>query len=134
MVPVPRQPLQVCVGAPRARGDGPGCGSGLCSHVTCSPRARGWSCNRAKVIGARVVLHAHAGMVPVEEQRPAETVPVLPAHAGMVLSAGANAVAADGAPGARGDGPTGEPRNLELRGCSPRTRGWSLVLVRADDG
>ena len=109
---VPRRPGSARAGsaAPRARGDGPYPGEKGRRLVDCSPRTRGWS----RIGGRRRfrgnLLPAHAGMVPV----------VMLAHP-----------ARRPAPRARGDGPASTDRSPSVYSCSPRTRGWSHVLLRA---
>ena len=100
---------QVVQSAPRARGDGPGVIATQARDPQCSPRTRGWS-PVATASGHRCkVLPAHAGMVPGKPE---------------AWQRGA------GAPRARGDGPRHDGPAVGVRGCSPRTRGWSLSDLR----
>jgi len=108
MVPVATPAARSPRSAPRARGDGPHVLHGQARRPPCSPRTRGWSPPRAAGLGRAALLPAHAGMVPS------------PRGAGRGGGA---------APRARGDGP-GPAFSLRLiSGCSPRTRGWSLLCT-----
>ncbi len=97
-------------GAPRARGDGPAASSRPPPASTCSPRTRGWS--REAPVG------------------PGDA-PVLPAHAGMVPATGSPTSRPPRAPRARGDGPREMSATRSATPCSPRTRGWSLLVPRS---
>ncbi len=104
MVPVRRPGSEATVGAPRARGDGPGKLTARIRDAVCSPRTRGWSPELAGVQTTDAVLPAHAGMAPK---------PPCPR------------VSRRRAPRARGDGPRGGTAHRRPPLCSPRTRGWS---------
>ncbi len=95
--------------APRARGDGPDHRVRGGGPPSCSPRTRGWSHDRRVRGEGRVVLPAHAGMVP---------------------PASRTAGPPTGAPRARGDGPCGNVPISQGDRCSPRTRGWSPGALR----
>jgi hypothetical protein len=110
MVPRKRARPGAMPGAPRARGDGPGPVRDTHADGACSPRTRGWSRLRSAGRVCCVVLPAHAGMVPRGD------------------TCGTSATCA---PRARGDGPTAMTRRAGSLQCSPRTRGWSLLLVQA---
>src|SRR5690606_30326899 len=88
------------------RGDGPYSPSEIRIHRQCSPRTRGWSLRALAGQETRVVLPAHAGMVPRPRLRSTTTT---------------------GAPRARGDGPAAGGFHYGSRECSPRTRGWSQI-------
>ena len=92
--------------APRARGDGPSASRSPNGPKTCSPRTRGWSLRRDLAGSGRLVLPAHAGMVPCGT---------------------GNGARARSAPRARGDGPPRQDEGHTVSECSPRTRGWSPV-------
>ena len=104
MVPGSTVQLSAPSGAPRARGDGPQPPKKPSSPPVCSPRTRGWSRAARHPVPHRVVLPAHAGMVPPINEPPA---------------------IADCAPRARGDGPDWVWWGVRRSRCSPRTRGWS---------
>ncbi len=89
---------------PRARGGGPNGGDWIGTVIRWSPRTRGWSLlARARPV-RRVVVPAHAGVVPLHRHRRGH-------H--------------PGGPRARGGGPPWPtPRPWWCR-WSPRTRGWS---------
>ena len=107
MVPSTWRPGLAALPAPRARGDGPPRDIRRAWAEICSPRTRGWSGPGACRPGHRGLLPAHAGMVPAR------------CRAGQQTAS---------APRARGDGPTANVREVVLRYCSPRTRGWSQDL------
>ena len=172
MVPSARAAAAPWPSAPRARGDGPvGSLGGPCG-VACSPRTRGWSHLDADLGAERVVLPAHAGMVPCRTSAPSRgpCAPrargdgpsgeacyvsvavcsprtrgwsplvsggccqqgVLPAHAGMVPARLVDLLGRPRAPRARGDGPKAPTGLHPQPGCSPRTRGWSRILLGLD--
>ncbi len=90
--------------APRTRGDGPGVNSRSMVLIPCSPHPRGWS------------------------RRPGADVPppaLLPAPAGMVLTAHVDVPGHAAAPRTRGDGPAQAVDRLAAETCSPHPRGWS---------
>ena len=97
--------------ASRARGDGPRPPPADFFSSMCFPRTRGWSPRVQQRSRGRRVLPAHAGMVPRSSNR-----------RGMGFRA----------PRARGDGPLRAEGQSEENQCSPRTRGWSLVLLQRD--
>ncbi len=90
-------------GAPRASGDGPQIANAALALEECSPRERGW---------------------PAAARAAARHARVLPARAGMALSARALVVELGGAPRASGDGPEGTSHAPHRPRCSPRERGW----------
>ncbi len=96
-------------GAPRASGDGPVSSGGAGPALACSPRERGWP--------------------PFLEPFP-EPFRVLPARAGMALVDAAATSQSGGAPRASGDGPGGRGRHVTEWRCSPRERGWPVVVGR----
>ena len=104
MVPSATRASRVSECAPRARGDGPNGAWDASRAQLCSPRTRGWSQLRHACPSPRLVLPAHAGMVPPRRRTSAQ---------------------AARAPRARGDGPWGTSRPRPPATCSPRTRGWS---------
>ena len=110
MVPVLLRTLRRRPRAPRARGDGPPETHPKPKPTQCSPRTRGWSPGPTSPSSSRWVLPAHAGMVPSTPTPERSSV---------------------SAPRARGDGPTASLRSDSSNSCSPRTRGWSqLVILR----
>ena len=147
MVPDRSPPPCSSACAPRARGDGPGDTETVVPRAPCSPRTRGWSPWSCESKKPRRVLPAHAGMVPLsfhrsyksyrcsprtrgwspQAARLDEASRVLPAHAGMVPAGRRSPTPRAGAPRARGDGPRRAAFADTTGGCSPRTRGWSLM-------
>ena len=108
MVPPIRRSRSCARPAPRARGDGPRSPGIGCAVAGCSPRTRGWSCEGDPVRLRVTLLPAHAGMVPAARQAGGREIP---------------------APRARGDGPFYLYPNKAVNTCSPRTRGWSLLVA-----
>jgi hypothetical protein len=90
--------------APRARGDGPGVGVVAVWWLVCFPRTRGWTPLMPKKSDRRVLLPAHAGMVP----SPGRIRPV-----------------PRPAPRARGDGPMPHSWHVRRSNCSLRPQGWT---------
>ena len=104
MVPVNWTQAGAVRPAPRARGDGPPEFAEKRFVRTCSPRTRGWSQAHQTADSFQALLPAHAGMVPAHTLTYNDFPP---------------------APRARGDGPSIQDYHMDVRGCSPRTRGWS---------
>ncbi len=93
---------------PRASGDGPIQVDTTPDGKSCSPRERGWS--------------ARLG-------RPLTTDEVFPARAGMVPQDRATQDRLRRVPRASGDGPRSPGFAVSSHSCSPRERGWSLLVT-----
>ena len=126
MVPALSRISAVSFCAPRARGDGPQDWMLLICLALCSPRTRGWSHRQEARPVQRLVLPAHAGMVPA--------IPSGAAPRGRAPRARGDGPrpavwcwgrAVCSLPPARGDGPAGRRVFAGHTPCSPRTRGWS---------
>ncbi len=135
--------------APRARGDGPTFEFLALPQVVCSPRPRGWTTHRPRPPGHRRLLPAPAGMDPRKTRasltraacspRPRGWTPdsadghprqgLLPAPAGMDPRWRGAGVRCGTAPRARGDGPHRHQPGIRRPNCSPRPRGWTLVVA-----
>ena len=90
---------------PRARGDGPEAAATGSGARAASPRSRGWTLRVTRLEADAQGFPALAGMDP-----PGRTSRPRP----------------DRLPRARGDGPVETSLADELRGASPRSRGWTL--------
>ncbi len=108
MDPPSRTPASGSRTAPRARGDGPDWSVHQMVRVYCSPRTRGWT-----QVGELEAVH----------------VELLPAHAGMDPPRRPPCTPGRAAPRARGDGPRPVDPTTGRTNCSPRTRGWTLVVL-----
>ncbi len=128
MVPVAVSSRAFCSCVPRASGDGPGAYLGRRGPNGCSPRERGWS-------GHRPGRHAGRRCSPRERGWSREAAcarracAVFPARAGMVRSEALGRAGAEGVPRASGDGPAEHAREILQVMCSPRERGWSVLVV-----
>ena len=102
----------VFVRLPRARGDGPEPDAGAARPPAASPRSRGWT---RTVRGCR---SAGTGF---------------PALAGMDPARTVGGTTGTGLPRARGDGPVIPPPRDRLDQASPRSRGWTRLLIGFGD-
>ncbi len=108
MDPPSAPPPATSATAPRARGDGPTRPVAEQHRKYCSPRTRGWTL---------------APSVAQPDDR------LLPAHAGMDLRRDRQPLLRHAAPRARGDGPRSRSHASKRSVCSPRTRGWTYVVI-----
>ena len=101
--------VQVAMGFPRTRGDGPAAMS--ISRVTTrvSPHTRGWTLDRA---------------------RPKDTQPGFPAHAGMDPFNSRRTACRQRFPRTRGDGPLRFQLAADFAEVSPHTRGWTPMTCK----
>ncbi len=116
--------------------------------VRWSPRVRGWSLPRLRRVRRVRVVPARAGVVPGSTSArrtrsrgpracgggppgtlPDRSHPAVPAHAGVVPARHEHLAEGSGGPRTRGGGPALEDHHPVRRTWSPRTRGWSLVLL-----
>ncbi|AIS02463.1 hypothetical protein SGLAU_32655 (plasmid) [Streptomyces glaucescens] len=129
---VPRADLRGCrlTTAPRARGDGPSGPPKSSASANCSPRPRGWSLEgvgRGGTLRARTCSPRPRGWSRVAHLLGLPR-SLLPAPAGMVPRRSSARAAPQPAPRARGDGPRHAVLWDMRDRCSPRPRGWSLLL------
>ncbi len=107
MAPSERPGLRPSSRAPRASGDGPVDALAALRKMRCSPRERGWPPGPVRPPARPRVLPARAGMAPLPRR-----VRQLPFRA----------------PRASGDGPRSRSASTTSAMCSPRERGWPLLV------